>query len=244
MSKETILLSGFPKSGTTWVCQIFDRVLEDKYFISKQISPNLKRVYRKKNHQLNIFFSYLNNPLYNTDLSVPNNSRCILIYRNFKNILVSCYFQQKYRELLSYNKDLVDFIDFKYGGINSIIKFYNLIEEQCKHIEYLYYENMLDSLMRLSVFENYDKNLIIDAYNKCNFEQMRKQEINNYYNQNLTLADKIELCPKNIENVNSFKTRAGPNSNYTEYLNPKQIEKINTIIKNNFKYLNKHQSVI
>jgi hypothetical protein len=73
---------------------------------------------------------------------------------------------------------------------------------------------------------------------------MRKQETENYYNPDTSNADKIELCPKDINNINSFKTRSGPKSNYNDYLNVEQIERIDNIVKDRFLFLEKHPGVI
>lgn len=238
------LISGFPKSGTTWFCRILDDLLKKDYNISQQISPDIKRIYRHKKENNKIVFSYLNNPLYFLQQSIIEDNQSVIIYRNFKNILVSCYFQQTYREALCYDGSIDNFIDFDYGGINSIINFYNFIESNSQHKSYVYYENMYESLISLSVINQYSVSDIIESYNNNTFEKMRKQETENYYNPETSSADKIELCPKDINNINSFKTRCGPNSNYSDYLNVEQIERIDNIIRDRFLFLEKHPGVI
>lgn len=238
------LMSGFPKSGTTWFCRILDDLLKKDYNISQQISPDIKRIYRHKNENKKHVFSYLNNPLYTSKYSLINHDQCIIIYRNFKNILVSCYFQQTYRESLHYNGSINNFIDFDYGGINSIVNFYNFLETNGRNKSYVFYENMFNSLTLLSMLRDYTLSNITESYNNNTFEKMRKQETENYYGPDTSNADKIELCPKDINNINSFKTRCGPKSNYGDYLNAEQIERIDNIVKDRFLFLEKYPGVI
>jgi len=227
-----ILITGFPKSGTTWLCRTLDCLLNNEYKISKQISQNIKRIYTSKDHT--VIFSYLNNPLYTTKFAVPNHDKCIVLYRDFKDILVSCYFQQKYRESTKYNGTISEFIDFDYGGIKSIINFYKAIEEQGKDKEYLYYEKMEESIRSLSIF---DKTNLDECLELNNFDNMRQQEVANYSNAQITGSDLIELCPKDINNINSYKTRSGKVGDYINYLSKEYIEKIDRII-DNYKLLN------
>ena len=227
-----ILITGFPKSGTTWLCRTLDCLLNNEYKISKQISQNIKRIYTSKDHT--VIFSYLNNPLYTTNLRVPDHDRCIILYRDFKDIIVSCYFQQKHRENTNYSGTISEFIDFDYGGIKSIINFYIAIEEQGKDKEYLYYEKMEESIRSLSIFDkiNLDECLALN-----NFDNMRQQEIANYSNTQITSADLIELCPKDINNINSYKTRNGKVGDYINHLSKEDIDKIDRIV-DNYKLLN------
>jgi hypothetical protein len=224
-----ILITGFPKSGTTWLCRTLDCLLDNKYTISKHISLNIKRLYRSKDHT--IFFSYLNNPLplCNQSIEVPNHDKCIVLYRDFKDIIVSCYFQQKYRENTNYSGTISEFIDFDYGGIKSIINFYRAIEEQGKDKEYLYYEKMKESIRSLSIF---DKTKLDECLKFNSFDNMRQQETANYSNSQITDSDLIELCPKDIKNINSYKTRNGKVGDYINYLSKEDIEKIDRIIDN------------
>jgi hypothetical protein len=221
-----ILITGFPKSGTTWLCRILDCLLKkDGYKTYKQSSYNIKRIYLSL--QNTIIFSYLKNPLYTTDLIVPSHDKCLVLYRDFKDIIVSCYFQQKHRESTKYNGTISEFIDFNYGGIKSIINFYKVIEDQGKDIEYLYYEKMEESIRSLSIF---DKTKLDECLELNNFNNMRQQEIANYSNAQITGSDLIELCPKDINNINSYKTRSGKIGDYINYLSKEDIEKIDRII--------------
>ena len=220
------LITGFPKSGTTWLCRILDCLLKNEYKISKQISQNIKRIYNSTDHT--VIFSYLNNPLYTTRFEVPNHDKCIILYRDFKDILVSCYFQQKHREHTKYSGTISEFIDFDYGGIKSIINFYKTIEEQGKNKEYLYYEKMEESIKSLSMF---DKTKLDACLELNSFDNMRQQEIANYSNTQITASDLIELCPKDISNINSYKTRNGKAGDYINYLSKNDIDKINKILQ-------------
>jgi hypothetical protein len=221
-----ILITGFPKSGTTWLCRIFDCLLQNEYKISKQISANIKRIYTSKDHT--VIFLYLNNPLYTTKFEVPNHDKCIILYRDFKDILVSCYFQQKYRENTKYSGTISEFIDFDYGGIKSIINFYKTIEEQGKNKEYLYYEKMEESIRSLSIFDKTKLNACLDLNS---FDNMRQQEVANYSNTQITASDLIELCPKDIGNINSYKTRSGKVGDYINHLSKDDIDKINNVLQ-------------
>jgi len=218
------LITGFPKSGTTWLARILDCLLADEYKIFKQIK-HIKRIYISKNNT--IIFSHLNNPLYSTILDVPEHDKCIILYREFKDILVSCYFQQKHREKTNYSGTISEFIDFDLGGIKSIINFYKTIEENGNNKEYLHYEKMEESLKSLSLINNQKLNYCIESNT---FEKMRKQEIENYSKKNISMSDKTELCPKDINNINSYKTRNGKIGDYINHLTQEDIEKIDKLM--------------
>ena len=223
-----ILITGHPKSGTTWLCRILDCLLQASYRVYKNIDGNIKRIYTSKNDV--VIFSYLNNPLKTTCFKMPKHDKCIVLYREFKDLLVSCYFQQKFRAENRYSGEISEFVDYAYGGIDNIVRFYNFVEQHGRDKEYLYYEKMEETLQALSVF---DKTKLTECIALNSFENMRKQEVENYANYGAAKSNAFtaslppqELCPTDINNINSYKTRNGEVGAYINYLSQKDIEKI------------------
>ena len=223
-----ILFTAHPKSGTTWLCRILDCILADSHIRTAfNQSVDIKRIYESADNT--ITFSFLGNPLYSDELHVPDHDKCIILYRNYKDILVSSYFQRKYRYGIPFDGTISDFIDFDRGGICGIIKFYQLIEKEGKNKEYLHYETMEKSIKQLSLF----RNMTIDTCLEANtFERMRQLEIDNYHNKSKLLPGaERELCPIDINNINSYKTRNGKIGDYVNHLSQADIDKIDCIIK-------------
>lgn len=228
-----ILLTGYPKSGTTYLCRLLDCLLQDTHWISKQLSSNLKRVYRRGDQR--VYFSYLNNPLYNKHQIVPPFTQSIVLYRDFRDILVSCYFQQKYRENTKYAGTLSEFIDFDFGGIRSIVRFYSAVEQAQPNLLAVSYETLAESLPTILSALNVetDSAFIQRCLAHNSFENMRNLEIQNYGTNDV--AERIELSPKDLTNTDTYKTRRGKIGGYVDYLTPADVIKINSVVLAEYK---------
>jgi hypothetical protein len=222
-----ILFTAHPKSGTTWLCRILDCLLADSYARTAfNQSVDIKRIYESADNT--ITFSFLGNPVYSDELYVPDHDKCIILYRDYKDILVSSYFQQKYRIYPPFDGTISEFIDSDRGGIRGIIELYRLIEKEGKNKEYLHYETMEESIKQLSLFRNMNIDTCLEANT---FEQMRQLEIANYRNKRKLLPGEAELCPIKIKNINSYKTRNGKINDHVNHLSQADIDKIDYIIK-------------
>lgn len=231
-----ILFTAHPKSGTTWLCRILDCLLRDSHTRTAcNKSVDIKRIYESA--ESTITFSFLGNPVYTSELYVPDHDKCIILYRDYKDILISSYFQQKYRIAQPFTGTISDFIDSDYGGIRGIIKLYQFIEKEGKNKEYLHYESMEAGIRQLSMF----RNIKVDACLEANtFERMRQQEISNYRNRRkIAIEEGIELLPADVKNTNTYKTRNGKVGDYINYLSPADIEKIERIIEQSDNFMSK-----
>jgi hypothetical protein len=86
---------------------------------------------------------------------------------------------------------------------------------------------MEESIRSLSIF---DKTKLEECLKLNGFDNMRQQETANYSNSQITESDLIELCPKDINNINSYKTRSGKIGDYINYLSKEDIEKIDNCL--------------
>jgi hypothetical protein len=224
-----ILLTGYPKSGTTYLCRLLDCLLQDTHQISKQLSSDIKRAYRRDTQR--IYFSYLNNPLYNKHQLVPAFESAVVLYRDFRDILVSCYFQQKHREHTKYAGALSEFIDFDFGGIRSIVRFYNTVEQAQPNMLAVSYETLAENVPAIlsKLDEKKDNAFIQRCLAQNSFENMRKLEVQNYGTSDT--AERIELAPKDLDNTDTYKTRRGKIGGYVDYLTPNDVAKINAIVQ-------------
>jgi hypothetical protein len=223
-----ILFTAHPKSGTTWLCRILDCLLADSYTRTAfNQSVDIKRIYESADST--ITFSFLGNPVHSDELYVPDHDKCIILYRDYKDILVSSYFHQKYRSGIPFEGDISDFIDSDRGGIRGIIKLYRLIEKEGKNKEYLHYETMEESIKQLSLFRNMNIDTCLEANT---FERMRQLEISNFKNKKkIHPAEARELGPVKLSNINSYKTRNGKINDHVNHLSQADIDKIDRIIK-------------
>ena len=229
------LITGHPKTGTTYLCRVLDCLLSDTQQISRQLSVDLKRIYRRRPHRAD--FSYLNNPLYFTQRIIPAYDAYIVLYRDFRDTLVSCYFQQQHREQTRFAGSIGEFVDFSFGGIRGIVAFYNEIEQHAQEkILPVSYERMTEELGAALVAGGIEHDA--QNYEACfqanTFAAMREEEQRNYQ-QATDIAAQIELAPKDPNNYDTYKTRRGKIGGYTDYLSADEIARINAIIADEYR---------
>jgi len=189
------------------------------------------------------------------------NKKVILLVRDPRDVIVSAYFQQSKRvnerpatlrlilkewiingikpyitiRMKPYKETLQNFIREETGSLETLLAFYNIWSEN-RHIPQdfllVYYEDLHSNthheLRRIAHFlgiSSLKDETINQAVDYASFDNMRKMEI-----QNEDSTENI-LKPFKKEDEESFKTRKGKVSGFTDYLSQEDIEYLNKRIK-------------
>ena len=167
--------------------------------------------------------------------------KVIFLVRDPRDVVVSSYFEEQKRSHLfrenindrtqpDFVRSIHDFIFGQRGGIDTILKYYNIWAKNrslAQDFLLIRYEDMqADSpreLRRTLSFlglGNIDDATIHDAVNFASFDNMRAMERKAKFKSGL-------LNPGDREDDESYKTRKGNVGGYKKYLNQDEIERIN-----------------
>jgi hypothetical protein len=170
------------------------------------------------------------------------NKKVILLIRDPRDLVVSNYYQKKYRtfkirkgiEKKIFCGNISEFIKYEFGGLPNIIEYYNswsnFIEN--KNVIIIKYEdlksNPYEAIAKTIRFLNcnIDKEALLTAIDESSFEKMRHIEVSN-------VIDNSRLSSNSADNTNSYKTRKGKVGSYIEDLNDTDVKWINDYILNN-----------
>ena len=221
----------YPKSGRTWLFEILS--LYSSRINKNNLIKNRKLVKFNNNYIKFIHDCSDPNPYPDRLIKIKNNElinkKKIILLRDPRDVIVSFWYQMKYREK-TYNENISKFIDDEYFGIKKLISFYNLIDSQLLHnfriiTYYQLVNNTFEEIKKIILFFNLEinENLIKNCIKDCSFEKLQKKEKRKNKNQELK----------------SMKFRKGISGSFSNDLNNRDIQKINYIIKkelnNNFK---------
>lgn len=218
----------YEKSGRTWL----------RLLLAKIINLEFKESMRLDNHIMsmgtpfpNVYFTHLgtNKGQYSIISSLLNKKRIILLIRDPRDLIVSLYYERKYRQGI-FDGDISEFIR---ENIMDIIDFMNdmyWVTEKTNSI-IVRYEDMIKNtrkeLKRILDFLGawwVDDFSVDEAVNYCSFKNMKKLEATNRFN------DK-RLRPADPCNENTYKVRKGKVGNYKKELNKRDIEFLNDHLK-------------
>ena len=215
----------YPKSGRTWL-----------YEILKLYSYNQNHKNFLKNRKIvkfnNRFIKFIHDcsdpnpyPIKATKQKFNNkkviNKKKIILIRDPREIIISFWYQMKFREK-TYNHSISKFIEDEYLGIKKIISFYNLIDLKFSdNFKIITYADLVNSTFEevekiLSYFNLIiDKELIRKCIDECSFQKLQNKEI-------ISSKDK---------DIKSLKFRVGLSGDFKKDLSDHDLIKINTIIK-------------
>ena len=215
----------YPKSGRTWL-----------YEILKLYSYNQNHKNFLKNRKIvkfnNRFIKFIHDcsdpnpyPIKATKQKFNNkkviNKKKIILIRDPREIIISFWYQMKFREK-TFNHSISKFIEDEYLGIKKIISFYNLIDLKFSdNFKIITYADLVNSTFEevekiLSYFNLIiDKKLIRKCIDECSFQKLQNKEI-------ISSKDK---------DIKSLKFRVGLSGDFKKDLSDHDLIKINTIIK-------------
>lgn len=239
-----IYIVSYPKSGRTWLRLLIGRYLTLSYNIKEKYILETEKLTKMCNLPITSFIHdgtamkeendgggchYLD---LEKDKSFFKDRSVILIGRDFKDTIVSAYFQAVKREY-TYDGPISDFIKDERFGIKKILEFYKIWSENIdtpKRFMFITYEEMhqdiktvLKNVLEFLRIENVNKELLDQSIDYCNFKNMQKMEKENKF------GNKV-FKPTDKSDTESYKTRKGKVGGYIEYLSIDDIEYINKVV--------------
>jgi hypothetical protein len=166
-----------------------------------------------------------------TDKRKYAGKKVILLTRNIKDVLVSCYFQATKR-IGKYNGNISEFIRSDRYGAKKIITFYNTwhqnrgVPKEFLHLKYEDIHNkpeeVLSQTMRFLGLHQVEEDLVRDAVQFASFDNMKVMEKEFLFKQR-------SMRPANVSDDESFKVRKGVVGGYASYLSPDDIDFIDKV---------------
>ena len=240
--RADFIVISFPKSGRTWLRAMLGRALQQHYCAETEIIMRTSRL-QTLDPQVPRILSTHDDFAHNKepgqivrDKRKFASKRVIFLVRNPRDVLVSLFFQKKYRRRrnTTYRGELSDYVYEKVGGIESIVTFYNVWAEN-RHVPrdflMIRYEDMSEEpereLRRLLRFLGIDwlaDETVAEAVRFASFDNLRNAEADNALKHgSLRTGD-----PGNVE---AYKVRKGKVGGYSDYLGPAEIAYLNGVIR-------------
>jgi hypothetical protein len=187
------------------------------------------------------------------DKSSYTGKRVILLVRDPRDVVVSCYFEHKKRvgpyledlkkqadlqeftdRLKPYDGDLSDYLHEDVGSIDTVIEYYNIWAEN-RHVPdellLVRYEDLhadapgeLKRMLDFVGLPQVKPAVIQAAVDYAAFDNMRKMEQENRFAS-------FKLRPTDSRDSESYKTRKGKVGGFAEYLSSAEIEALNRQIR-------------
>ena len=238
---DAFLLS-YPKCGRTWL-----RLMLGRYALAGRPGDPLKllTITRQSPELPTMEVSHDDYPHWKPFTNLFENKEMyrdkmvVLLVRDPRDVLVSYYFQYVKRgdkDLANdrdFRGDLSDFIRHDIGGVRSLVKFYNIWAKNRRipaRFNLITYENLhadtrgvLVDLLRFLGWPDRGSRVLDDTISFGRFDNMRKLEETNALNN-------PRLLPPEDGDPEGFKIRRGKVGGYTDYLNPDDIDFINSFM--------------
>lgn len=240
LKEPDVYIISYPKTGRTWLRLLLGHLICRKYGLDETAALEIKKITRKAGIKLTGFThddSNMVKKLHYRDMIVDKrkykNRTIILLIRDVRDTMVSCYFQAKNR-IKVFDGTISEFIRDERYGVNKYLCFYKVWEQQMnvpsqfKIITYEDMHNNTETIVR-SVCDLIGINDLTDAeiqetVQYSSFENMKKLESSNHFNSSILKAD-------NSGNKDSYKVRKGKIGGYQEYLTNEDIEYIKEEVK-------------
>lgn len=253
-SKERIYITSFPKAGRTWLKVMLSQYLCLRYNISTENSLLIESFYKKNKEIPYIKFIHDDTPFWKKPSELEHSkknfesSKLILLIRDPRDMIVSGFFQKSRRHKLRseeerikkkkpvYTKSLKDYVYEEVGGIDSLIKFYNIWWDQNtepQDFKLIKYEDLMHStlsevksILDFIGIEEVDTELLNKVIEDASFDNLKQLEKDRVFKA-------IELIPLDADDPESFKVRRGKIGGYVDYLEQPEIDYLNEKIRHN-----------
>ncbi len=252
---NNLYLISFPKSGRTWIRMLIGFYVNNLYNLKIPLYELsiTQRLYKYNRNIPRIAVSHYGNPhlIHIDDIKLNknkfNNKKVIFLIRDPRPIAVSNYYQFMFRgdkkksNIKKFSGSINDFVLGDYGGIKSIVKYYNLwIKHYAQSTDFhvIRYEELLKNTANefkkiiLILDLPINNNLIEKTINFCNISNLKQLEI----------EGKLNAYHFGGDDEKNSKVRSAGKKKWFDEVNSETRKKMNEIIYNKldkrFKYDN------
>ncbi len=192
MNRQVVIVSGYPKSGNTWLTRLLADVLncpaggshsseDEKEIASEGWDRPAPYIVRKGHYRLDYNRQFLaddNNPIPYAHTLIPEkitDERLIFIIRDPRDIIVSACHHWKKKD----RQELIDLVCF--GGLAKLPGWSTYLKQwqQIENVKWTSYErlshNPLNEVLSLLTGLDYDKSRLLPAIGRQEFTQRKKQ---------------------------------------------------------------------
>jgi hypothetical protein len=230
--RAEVICVSYPKCGRTWFRVLLGKAISLRHGVDDKLVFDSEKIARETGVPMPFFvhdgasntegFHYQE---LEADKSKYQNKRVVLLYRDPRDVVVSCYFQATRRKKL-YEGEISDFIRDPRFGIRKILTFYDHWEKS-QHVPRAFHlvryedlharpEETLAAALRF-LGEDVDDEVVAQAIEFSRFDAMKEMESSGYFKSR-------KLNPSNPEDTESFKARKGVVGGYREYLDEADCE--------------------
>ncbi len=243
---DTYFIS-YPKCGRTWLRMLIGTALNEMYDLKLEKDQLVKTLplTRGLSHVPTIRFTHDDDPhrkqsnKLTSDKNKYKNKNVFFLIRDPRDVIVSSYYQHKYRENVQDIKYLTisEFIRYDRGGIKNIVNFYNIWQENKsipRFFEIIRYEDMsvdiYTFLVKLFKSMNIEmkQESIRNSIDINDFKNLQRQEKKGELNSD-QFSKKINIP----QNEKYLKVRKGKTGGYKDELQDDDIIFLNSYINDN-----------
>ncbi len=229
----------YPKSGRTWLRLLLGKVLCDQFQVDSKHMLDTLRVTTLA-RVLPTRFTHDGAsmrdgcPITELDTSKTEyaDKKIIVLVRDPRDIMVSCYFQATKR-IHVYHGPISEFVRSDNYGIRKCVTFYNIWSENQalpKGFLAVRYEDMhtnpqgvLKSVLDFLGITNVEPHVMDRAIEFGRFDNMKKMEASGKFERQV-------LKPGNVNDQDSFKVRRGKVGGYADYLSQEDCQYLTDVI--------------
>jgi hypothetical protein len=259
--RTDVYLISYPKCGRTWLRLMLGRVIVWHFSLPENEDALFMRWSRRPHaHVPLVTVVHEDRPMLKAPQELQTskrkfrNKKVIFLARDPRDVIVSSYFEMNKRGNLFgenpyedrkpvFDGSLVDFIDRREGGFDTIICYYNIWAQNRDVPEgflLVRYEDMKENTFReLRRAVNFlglseiDDELLKQAVEYASFKNMRKMEAAGAFTSGM-------LTPGNRSDQESYKTRRGKIGGHQDYLSSEEsarlLDKIRTELSDFYGY--------
>ncbi len=240
IEQAKICVISYPNSGRTWLRVLLGKALCDQYglgehfrfiFDSLKVTAAAGLPTMDYTHDGTRLSQAKHFEDLETDKSRYQDKKVILLLRDPRDLVVSCYFQASRMRNL-YEGSLSDFIRDDHYGIRKIVTFYDIWHAH-RHVPeaflVLRYEEMhADPAGSLRLVLDFmgapllDDGVVAKAVEYASFDNMKKMEQDGYF-----ASEKIKTGRPGDEE--SYKVRRGKVDGYVDYLSPEDCQYLDAV---------------
>lgn len=227
-----VYVISYPKSGRTWLRTLLGKSLCDYYKIDENLLLETHLLSLRAKVLPTLFSHGMSGKELwhelSKDKSKYKSKKIVFLVRQPHDVMVSHYFQVKNRRQ-RFNGSISEFIRDEKLGVKKLLNFNKIWYENQHNVEdflLIRYEDLhkdaiscLSNLLQFVSAKDVPIPVVEKAVEFCRFENMKKKEASNEFN------DK-RLSAANPENENSYKVRRGKVGGYVDYLSQEDIEYI------------------